>query len=75
MKKIILAGVTVLSLGIMAMAPAQARDGCGPYKHRNWDGYCVWNRPAPPPRPVFFGFYGFGHPHPGWGWHHHWRRW
>jgi|GEM_PF-5907789 len=79
MRKIILAGVTVSVLGIVAMSPAEARDGCGPHRFRDSNGYCHWLRPPPPvydygydyapPPPIFFGFGG------GWGggWHHHWH--
>lgn len=80
MRKIILAGLTVSVLGIAAMSPAEARDGCGPHRYRDADGYCRWMRPPPPdyyyddpppPPPIFFGF-GSGW---GGGWHHHWHHW
>jgi hypothetical protein len=81
MKKIILAGVTVAALGIVAVSPAEARDGCGLHRFRDSNGYCHWLRPPPPvydygydyapPPPIFFGFGG------GWGggggWHHGWH--
>jgi len=71
MKKLIFAGMTLLTLSAMAMTPAEARDGCGPHRFRAWNGHCYWIRPAPPPAPIMFGFYGGFRPH-GWGWHRHW---
>ena len=84
MKKIILAGVAVISLGVMFTASAEARDGCGPHRFRADNGRCYWMRhappppdyyydDAPPPPPVYFGLYGGPFGWGGGGWHHGWH--
>jgi hypothetical protein len=74
MKKLVFAGLAALTLSIVAMSPAEARDGCGPHRFRDWNGYCHWMRP---PAPVYFtGGYGYGwHAHGPWVGHHWHRRW
>ncbi len=81
MKKLLLAGIAVAALSLTALTPAEASGGCGPYRHRGWDGFC---RPGGQlgfaPHPVYFGGYGWHRPwgpgygwhRPGWGWRHRW---
>ncbi len=73
MKKLLLAGATVLSLGVMAMAPAEARDGCGVHRYRTPNGVCHWYGGYARGPVVRFGVFAG----PGYGWHHghRWHRW
>ena len=75
MKKLLLAGLAAATLSVVALSPAEARDGCGPHRFRDLHGYCHWMRPPAPP--VYFGVgygpgYGWHHPHPWGGWHRRW---
>jgi hypothetical protein len=38
----VLLGIAILSATFSAVAPALALGGCGPNRHRNAWGYCVW---------------------------------
>ena len=66
MKRFLAAVLTAGAIGLVALSPAHAQGGCGPYAHRGWDGFCHpggWE-----PRP-----WGWGHGwHRPWGWHRHW---
>ena len=44
MKKLstVLFGVVILATAISSVTPAFALGGCGPNRHRNGWGYCVW---------------------------------
>ncbi len=75
MKKLLLAGLAITALSLSAMTPAEASGGCGPYRHRGWDGFChPGGQFGYAPRPVYYGGYGYGWRRP---WHHHggYRRW
>jgi hypothetical protein len=80
MKKILLATLAI-GAAIAAVAPAEARDGCGPGGHRGPYGHCRPNRgPGPvvvvPGGPVVGTYYaGRGYYYNNRYWHHreHWR--
>ncbi|MCI9882685.1 GCG_CRPN prefix-to-repeats domain-containing protein [Methylobacterium goesingense] len=70
-----LAGAAILVLGTIAAntGAAEARDGCGPWGHRGYYGYCRPNVVYRPivVRPIVYGprwhrWGGYRHP---WGWH------
>lgn len=66
MKKALLSGLAVLALGMVALTPAEASGGCGPYAYRNDYGACRL-------KPT--GGYAVYGPGPGWGWNRHvWHR-
>lgn len=80
MKKILLATLAV-GAAIAAVAPAQARDGCGPGGFRGPHGRCHFNGgPGPvviagPGRPVIGNYYaGRGYYYNNRYWHHR-ERW
>ncbi|WP_404711900.1 GCG_CRPN prefix-to-repeats domain-containing protein [Sphingomonas sp. MMS24-J13] len=74
MKKILLATLAV-GAAIAAVAPAEARDGCGPGGHRGPYGHC---RPNRGPRPVIVAGPGapvIGTYYPGRGYYYNNRYW
>jgi hypothetical protein len=81
MKKALFAAIA-LGAVLMANAPAEARDGCGPGAHRGLDGFCRPNGPGPVIVPgvrvgVFYPGRGYWDGHRYWAhrawWHHGWR--
>ena len=80
MKKFVLVGMTIAALSMAALTPAEASGGCGPYRHRGFNGFCYPGGGGWAGRPAYFGGYGWHrhwgagwgwHRH-GWGWHHRW---
>ena len=76
MKQLLLAGLAASALSLVALTPAEASGGCGPYGHRGWDGYCRPNARPLPFYPAYGRPYGWHRPHGyggyGYGWHRPW---
>lgn len=82
MKKLLLATAAIGSL-LVAAAPAEARQGCGPGGHRGYYGHCRPNhRQAIMVEPglrigVYYPGHGYWDGHRYWHhryrWHHGWR--
>jgi hypothetical protein len=69
MKALVLAGLAASTLVLGSLSPASAEGGCGPFRHRGFNGFCY---PNARPYPVYgYGWhrpYGYGW-HRGYGWH------
>jgi hypothetical protein len=73
LRNILFALIAAGTVTAAVATPAEASGGCGPYRHRNYNGYCVpGGQYGYAPRPYVFG------PRYGWGWRHpyyrHYRR-